>query len=219
MADTVVDLGGGFGSGFSLGFSTGECLQLSLNLPTPSVNAGESALLSALGLTLDFPIPAVLAGTIINVPVLTVVLGTPLPTINTGVSVITPMLGLRVDLHEPRIGARPHTFIAATNTRTIEEVFVILVTISHANLATPIRIANDTLDELDSGVRGVISNGNEFIYLPFQFLLPNLERDNAPRARIVIDNITREIVAQLDPIRDPPEVRIQIALNTDPDII
>lgn len=110
-------------------------------------------------------------------------------------------------------------FYEGIHARSTDEVFIFLVTISHDDLAQPIYITNDTLDELSNGQRGVISNGIEFIYIPFQFVLPSLEKDSIPRAKISIDNITREIVAAVINIKDPPEIRIQIALSSDPDYI
>jgi len=108
---------------------------------------------------------------------------------------------------------------AAMHARSTEEVFLILVTITHPNLAQPIYIVNDTKDELSTGQRGVISNGHEFVYLPFEFILPTLERDSIPKSRISMDNTSREIVATVLSISDPPDVQIQIALSSNPDLI
>lgn len=110
-------------------------------------------------------------------------------------------------------------FYSAIHARSTDEVFLFLITIDHEDLAQPIYIANDTRDDLSNGQKGVISNSIEFVYLPFQFILPTLEKDSIPKAKISIDNISREIVASIINIINPPEVRIQVALSSDPDII
>lgn len=110
-------------------------------------------------------------------------------------------------------------FNEAIHARSTDEVFLYLITIDHEDLVEPIYISNDTRDTLGTGQKGVISNGIEFVYIPFQFILPTLEKDSIPKAKISIDNVTREIVAAIINIQNPPDVRIQIALASDPNTI
>lgn len=126
---------------------------------------------------------------------------------------------VQIHVNAPNVDARPNTFTKVINSRSTDEVFIILVTIDHEGLEVPIRVSNDNLHVLSTGQRGVISNGDEYVYLPFNIVLPNLERDTLPSSKIVIDNIDRAITAALADITEPPEVRIQIALSSDPDII
>lgn len=139
--------------------------------------------------------------------------------ITTDVERLLDVAQVHIIANKVQVDARGNTFTKVINSRSIEEVFIILVTIDHEGLEVPIRVANDNLHVLTTGQRGVISNGNEFVYLPFNIVLPNLERDTLPSAKIAIDNIDRAITAALADITEPPEVRIQIALSSDPDII
>jgi len=109
--------------------------------------------------------------------------------------------------------------IEAITARSTAEVFLFLLTITHADLITPIYVTNDTQETLSNGQLGVVSNGIEFTYIPFQFILPTLEKDSIPTTSLSLDNTTREIVSVLTNINTPPEVRIQIALSSQPDVI
>lgn len=127
---------------------------------------------------------------------------------------VLSLIPLRVN-----VVARSKTFFSAVHGRSIEEVFVLLLTITHEGLEAPIRVCNDTRDLLDVGARGVISQGQEFIYIPFDVKLPNLEQDTIPTSKIIVDNIDRSMIVAIDAITTPPDVRMQIALSSDPDII
>lgn len=119
----------------------------------------------------------------------------------------------------PKVRARPRSWIATLNGRNIREVFIILITFTHPDLTDDIRISSDRKDTLTTGVKGVVSNELEYVYIPFRIILPNLERGVIPMARVSVDNISREIVDTLSRITSPPNVRIQITLSTNPDIV
>jgi hypothetical protein len=53
------------------------------------------------------------------------------------------------------------------------EVFITLVTITHPDFAEDIRVCSDPFELLPiAGVKGVVSRGDEYIYLPFNISLP-----------------------------------------------
>lgn len=64
-----------------------------------------------------------------------------------------------------------------------------LLTISHPSFAT-VRLVNDTRD--------VVSGGYTFLALPFAVTLPQDESKEVPRARLQIDNVGRDITADLE---------------------
>lgn len=144
------------------------------------------------------------------------------PDIHTGVT-ITPPTGdiafMRLADVIPEILARPRNFFAAIHGRSIEEVFILLLTIEHEDLVEPIYVANDVRDDLGGGARGVRSQGKEFVFIPFQAKLPNLEQDVIPAAKLTMDNISREITRVISEISSPPMVRMQIVLSTDPNVV
>lgn len=100
-----------------------------------------------------------------------------------------------------------------------DEVYTTLVTIDHADLTEPIRVTQDPMEELSTGVKGVISRGNEFVALPFDFIMPNQDGNKSPRARLKIDNISREIVAGARAISSPATVTVEIVMSSSPDTV
>lgn len=103
--------------------------------------------------------------------------------------------------------------------RHIGKAFILLLTIEHDDLTVPIRVADDALLTLSTGVPGVISRSVEFVQLPFRFTLPNQESDSPPRAKIVVDNVSREITAALANISSPPTLMLEIVLSDFPDVV
>lgn len=157
-----------------------------------------------------------------NIPLQSVSLTGISPVLATGVTIEPPIGSLSFMYLEalfPEILARPRNFYAAVHGRSIEEVFIILVTLEHPDLEEPIRVANDVRDDFGGGTRGVRSQGENFYYMPFQVKLPNLEQDVIPVAKLEMDNISREITRAIAEINSPPTVRMQIVLSTDPNIV
>lgn len=67
---------------------------------------------------------------------------------------------------------------------------VILLEISHPDLATPIRVCSDVQD--------LTSNGQLFVAIPFNITLPDERDRQAPRVLLQIDNIGRELMGWLE---------------------
>ena len=91
------------------------------------------------------------------------------------------------------------------------EAFIVLVTLSHPDLETPIRV--------NSSGQEVISNGDLFVAFPFEVILPDNVDDRPPRARLSIDNVSREIVLAIRTISSAPFVTIQIVMASSPSTI
>lgn len=92
-----------------------------------------------------------------------------------------------------------------------EQEFVVLVALSHPDLAAPIRV--------NSSGKDVVSNGETFLAYPFEVVLPDDVDDRPPRAKLRIDNISREIVLAVRGISSAPFVTIQIVMATAPNTI
>ena len=106
------------------------------------------------------------------------------------------------------------------NSSETAEVYLILLTIVHSDLPESVRISNDPTQLWPiAGVKGTISNGDEYIYLPFDFIFPNQEADTSPRAQLRIDNVSREIYTIIDSITSSPTIQIQVVLSSTPDIV
>ncbi len=92
-----------------------------------------------------------------------------------------------------------------------EDIFLILLTISHEGMSGPVRVTSDAVD--------TVSRGNSFVPFPFDLVLPDDQENRSPRARLVIDNIDRQIVQALRDIATAPAVLIEIVRAADPDVV
>jgi len=67
---------------------------------------------------------------------------------------------------------------------------IVLLEITHLDLAVPIRVANNSED--------VVSNGTTFIACPFELTLPDDIEGQLPQATLSVDNIGQELTAWLE---------------------
>jgi len=99
----------------------------------------------------------------------------------------------------------------AINAQETSEAFLLLLTISHASLSSPIRVANN--------FENVVSGGNTYIAFPFTIVLPNDQEDQAPKMRLVIDNVDRSIVTSLRGLTSAPTLQLDVILASQPDTL
>jgi hypothetical protein len=92
-----------------------------------------------------------------------------------------------------------------------DEVWLLLVTIQHPTLATPLRFVNN--------LQSVTSRGNLFVAFPFEIELPGQDPESMGEARIKLDNIDRSIVSTLRGMTEPPTVTFEIILASQPDTV
>lgn len=92
-----------------------------------------------------------------------------------------------------------------------DEVWLVLLTIDHADLSAPIRVVNNE--------ESITSNGVEYIAFPFDIRLPDSTQDSPPQAQITIDNVSLEITQALRTISSPADVHMQVIRASDPDTV
>lgn len=94
-----------------------------------------------------------------------------------------------------------------------DEPFLVLLEITHADLAVPVRVVND--------VQAITSNGAEFIGCPFDITLPDDVSGQMPQATLSIDNIGRDLTEWLEYSRGGQGARCRImqVMRSDPDLI
>lgn len=94
-----------------------------------------------------------------------------------------------------------------------DEPFLILLEITHPDLTIPVRIVDD--------VQNIISNGDEYIALPFRINLPDDLNGQIPQATLEVDNVGRELTTWLEISRGGAgaKCRIMQVLRSDPDLI
>lgn len=91
------------------------------------------------------------------------------------------------------------------------ETFIILLTFTHDGLAEPIRVCSDAAD--------IVSRGSAYVAYPFELTLPDDDESRAPRARLVIDNVDRQIVATLRGLATSPVLTLEIVRAAEPDVV
>lgn len=113
-----------------------------------------------------------------------------------------------------------NTFKQAVFAQQTGEAFVMLVTLSNDNLTDDIRVCSDPFELLPiAGQRGIVSQGLEYIYLPFSIMLPSEDDTGTARARISIDNISREIIQAVRSTSGKVGFNISIILASAPDVV
>ena len=115
-----------------------------------------------------------------------------------------------------------NTFKQAAYAQETDEVFVILLTLDSDELEEPIRLCSDPvgpLPALGDDIYGVESNGDTYIFVPFDVWLPRDDKSGTISAKISIENVDRRIVGTARSVTKPVNVKIQGILASDPDNI
>ena len=92
-----------------------------------------------------------------------------------------------------------------------DEGFVMLLTINHADLAQPIRVASTSTN--------FTSNGNVYQAFPFEVNLPPEQEDRPPQVTLTIQNVDRQIVQAVRSISSAPTVDMSVVMFSAPDDI
>lgn len=114
------------------------------------------------------------------------------------------------------------TLKQAAYAQETDEVFVTLLEFTSDELAQPIRICDDpttSLTVLGDDIYGIESNGNTFVFMPYEIWLPRDDASGTVSARISIQNTDRSIVQHARNVTRPINVKIQTVLASDPDIV
>lgn len=101
--------------------------------------------------------------------------------------------------------------VADLSAQQTDSAWLILLTVSHADLATPIRVTSDAV--------ATVSNGNTYTPYPFEVSLPDDVEGRVPYATLRIDNTTTEIAGLLRPLTTPPTLTIQVVRSGTPDTV
>ena len=91
------------------------------------------------------------------------------------------------------------------------DLYLVLLTIEHPDLDSPIHVVNNTVN--------VISNGITYVAFPFEIALPESPENSPPRAELSISNVSREIGQAIRQVGSPPSVTIAVIRQATPDVI
>lgn len=114
------------------------------------------------------------------------------------------------------------SFKEAAYSQETDDVFIALVTFYSDELEAPIRICSDPYQRLTSlgeDIYGLISNGDTYIFMPFDIWLPRDDKSGTVSAKMTIENIDRKIVEQARAVRKPVTVKIQCVMSSNLDFV
>lgn len=107
----------------------------------------------------------------------------------------------------------------AMNASSTAEVEVVLATITHQNLVTPVYLSSDPTLRLstDPLYYGTRSGGKEYLFVLMSAILPDDQREAPPRVTLIFDNVNREIIDQLRSILTPVMIDLTVVRAADPE--
>lgn len=100
------------------------------------------------------------------------------------------------------------TAVQAILARETDQVFVPLMLIEHESIE-PVRICADTVP--------VVRADGTYLPFPFEFVLPQDDDADLPRAAVKIDNVDREIVRTLAALTGRPRITFMLVLADSPE--
>lgn len=92
-----------------------------------------------------------------------------------------------------------------------DKVFLFLVEINHADMATPLRFVNNH--------QAITSSLAVYTPYAFEFDPPDEVEGVIPVAKLIIDNTDRQIVALIRSLASAPTVTVSIVLADSPDVV
>ena len=107
--------------------------------------------------------------------------------------------------------ARSQDFIRSAFGAETDEIWLILLTLSHADLSDDIRVVHNQVS--------ITSRGMLFVGFAFEISLPLDSSDRPPVAELRIDNVSTEIAEAVRSITTAPSVKIEVIRAADPDTV
>lgn len=71
----------------------------------------------------------------------------------------------------------------------------------------------------DDVVYGVVSRGNNFIFLPMEITLPSEDQAQAPRCSLTLHDVTRYLIPIIRTLNGPPSIKLELVLSKTPDVV
>ncbi len=101
------------------------------------------------------------------------------------------------------------------------DVPIFLLTITHPLLPEPIRLTTDPTERKSDTplVYRTMSRGEEYLYAGIEVSLPDEEDRSPPTSKLIIGNVTRELIPLARSITTPASVRIDCVLASSLDFV
>jgi hypothetical protein len=103
------------------------------------------------------------------------------------------------------------TFRQAAMAQETGECPLLLLTIDHDSLDLPIRVVNNHAS--------ITSRGETYLACAFKFTLPDDQDGQKPAAKLIVDNVDREIVNAVRSLASPPTITAEIVLADTPNVV
>jgi len=113
-------------------------------------------------------------------------------------------------------------FKQAAYAQETDQVVIVLITFSGDELSSPRRLCSDPFQELPEygdGVYGCVSNGETYVFCPFEIELPRDDKTGTVSAKLRVQNVDRSIVEAVRSVSKPLSVKIQCVLSGDVDAV
>ena len=109
----------------------------------------------------------------------------------------------------------------AFNAPVTEEVGVVLAKITHPSLDAPVYLSSDPTQRLSTEplIYGTKHGGNDWLFVLMGAVVPDDQKDSPPSARLVFDNVEREVIDQLRSILTPVTIDLFVVMASDPEAV
>ena len=115
----------------------------------------------------------------------------------------------------------PEAIKAMFSSETDEQIIILLTIQDPSNSGSPIRLTDSFTQRLtglttdDEVVYGVVSRGNNYLFLPLEITLPNEDDTGAGRCSITLNYVTPEIIELIrQNLTSPTQVTLELVLGT-----
>lgn len=111
------------------------------------------------------------------------------------------------------------TFRAALASQTTDVVPVVLATITHPQLSTPVRLSSDPTRRLsaDPLQYGTLSRGEQFLFALMTAVWPDDKEGEPPGSQLIFENVASDQVALIRQMIGPASVTLEIVTAQAPD--
>lgn len=120
----------------------------------------------------------------------------------------------------------PEAIKAMFSSETDEQLITLLTIEDPSQPNTPVRLADSYTQRLtglttdDEVVYGVVSRGNNFIFLPLEITLPSEEDTGVGRCNVVLNYVTTEAIQLIrEYLVNPTQINLEIILASNPNYV
>jgi hypothetical protein len=122
-----------------------------------------------------------------------------------------------------RLSSLSAAAVSALLSQESNDTFITLLTITGTGISPAIRLADNYTQRISETSQeityGVVSRSNNYLFLPFNLTLPIEDANQAPTCNLVINDVTRYLIATIRNISSPPSVTIELVLKSSPDTV